>query len=106
MQWVKIFADEGDARKRMLPHKPQLLIIHGKRLCLVLHDDSFYAVQDSCTHSGASLSKGNINYLGEVVCPLHGYCFDLQNGREINSRCADLQTFPVKIDESGFYIGV
>lgn len=106
MQWIRIFASEAEARQRIQTDKPQLVIANSKRICLVRHADQFYAVQDSCSHSGESLSKGHINYLGEVICPLHNHCFDLQTGREISSRSADLVTYPIKIDESGFFIGV
>lgn len=106
VQWVKIFSGKAEASQRLQANKPQLVIANGKRICLVHYETKFYAVQDSCSHSGESLSKGHINYLGEVICPLHNHCFDLQTGREISSRSADLTTYPVKIDESGFFIGV
>jgi nitrite reductase/ring-hydroxylating ferredoxin subunit len=106
MQWVKIFSGEAEARQRIIPHRPQLLVLHGKRICLVLHNDQFLAVQDTCSHSGESLSKGTINYLGEIICPWHNYCFNLQTGRELDGRSRDLMTYPVKIDSDGFYVGV
>ena len=106
MDWIKVFSGADEARKRISTDKPQLLILHGKRVCLVLHNDTFFAVQDSCTHNGESLSKGHVNYLGEVICPLHNYQFNLQNGRECSSRSRDLVTYPVKIDESGFFVGI
>lgn len=106
MNWIKIFSGNDEARERILPDKPQLLVLHGKRICLVLHANTFFAIQDSCSHNGESLSKGNVNYLGEVVCPLHNYQFNLRNGRECNARSRDLLTYPVKIDETGFFVGI
>lgn len=106
MQWIKIFQTNEEAEQRIQSDKPQLVIANGKRICLVRHDGAYNAVQDSCTHSGESLSKGHVNYLGEVICPLHNHCFNLQTGRELSSRSADLVTYPIKIDETGFFIGV
>jgi nitrite reductase/ring-hydroxylating ferredoxin subunit len=106
MEWIKIFGSDAEARRQILADKPQLLVLYGKRICLALHNDKFFAVQDACTHNGESLSKGTINYLGEVICPLHNYQFDLQSGRECSSRSRDLTTYPVKIDESGFFVGI
>ena len=106
VEWVKIFSGSSEAEQRLQAGKPQLVIINSKRICLVRHSDKFYAVQDACSHSGESLSRGHINYMGEVICPLHNHCFDLQTGREIASRSADLKTYPIKIDDSGFFIGV
>lgn len=106
MDWIKIFDSESKARETITADKPQLLILNGKRICLALHNNTFFAVQDSCSHNGESLSKGNINYLGEIICPLHNYRFNLQNGRECGSRSRDLVTYPIKIDESGFFVGI
>lgn len=106
MNWIKIFSNEEEARKNLFPDKPRLLVVYGKRICLTFHDGKYYAVQDSCPHNGESLSKGQINYLGEIICPWHNYQFDLQSGRECQSRSRDLQTYPIKSDESGFFIGI
>lgn len=106
MEWVRVFPTEQEARRRIQNDKPQLVAIYGKRICLALHNDQFFAVQDSCTHNGESLSKGHINYLGEIVCPWHGYRFDLQTGRPCDSSSPDLATYPVKVDDTGFYVGI
>jgi nitrite reductase/ring-hydroxylating ferredoxin subunit len=106
MEWVKVFSGETEARQKITADKPQLVVLYGTRICLVLHNNNFFAVQDACTHNGESLSKGQLNYLGEIVCPLHNYQFDLRNGRECSSRSKDLKTYPVKVDESGFFIGI
>ena len=106
MDWIQIFPSAAKARVLLVENKPQLVIVHGKRICLVLRDGRFYAIQDACSHSSESLSKGAINYLGEVICPGHGYCFSLKTGRESAERSRDLDTYPVKEDETGFYIGI
>ena len=106
MKWVQIFPSATQARERLVENKPQLLIVHGKRICLVLRGGKFHAFQDTCPHSGESLSKGNINYLGEVICPGHGYCFSVNTGREANERSRDLEMYLVKEDETGFYLGI
>jgi len=106
MEWIKIFASEEEAKNKLSPGKPQLLILHGKRICLVWYQDVFLAVQDSCTHNGESLSKGAINYLGEIICPWHNYRFDLRTGKACDSSSADLKTYPVKSDPSGFFVGI
>jgi 3-phenylpropionate/trans-cinnamate dioxygenase ferredoxin subunit len=106
MQWVKIFADVSEAMARLNPGTTKLLIVDQKRICLARVEDQFFAVADKCSHNGESLSKGNINYLGEVVCPWHGYRFKLKTGRESAERSRDLDTYPIKVDETGFYIGL
>ena len=104
--WIKIFNTEFEARQRIDVDRPQLLIVREQRICLVLHDNNFMAVQDACTHNGQSLSKGHVNYLGEIVCPWHGYRFDLSTGVPCDSSCPDLVTYPIRIDETGFYLAI
>ena len=104
--WIKIFSSESEARQRIRPDVPQLVIVGSTRICLVLHNNSFAAVQDACSHNGQSLSKGSVNYLGEIVCPWHGYRFNLNTGRPCDSSSPDLITYAVRMDETGFYIAV
>jgi nitrite reductase/ring-hydroxylating ferredoxin subunit len=65
----------------------------------------FLAIQDKCTHH-ESLSKGRINYRRKIVCPFHGFRFDLNSGMACDSVRHDLATYPIKSDDSGFFIGV
>jgi nitrite reductase/ring-hydroxylating ferredoxin subunit len=106
MEWIKIFSTVDEAKVRLTVDHPQLVIIGAVRVCLVRRGETFFAVQDSCSHNGESLSGGKVNYLGEVVCPWHGYRFELATGRATDSSCGDLKTYPIKFDESGFFIGI
>ena len=106
MEWVKIFENEDRARKIVTEDVPQLVIVNGVHILVAVHEGRFYALQDRCTHSGESLSKGKINYRGEIVCPWHGYRFQLNGGMACDSSCPDLVTYPIKIDDTGFFIGV
>jgi nitrite reductase/ring-hydroxylating ferredoxin subunit len=106
MEWFKIFSSESEALTRINSSTPQLLVINGTRIALACFNGKFFAVQDACTHNSESLSKGKVNAFGEIICPWHGYRFDLQSGQAQDSSCQSLKTFPVKIDESGFYVGI
>jgi nitrite reductase/ring-hydroxylating ferredoxin subunit len=106
MRWIKIFDSLTSANENLAANKPRLLIIGDTRICLVMRDHKIYAVSDRCTHNGESLSKGNVNFAGEIVCPWHGYQFNLQNGREWQERSRDLVTFPIREDADGLYIGI
>ena len=103
---VRVFANMEEAENRLTNNKPQLLIVGGVRICLVLREGELSAVQDRCTHNGESLSKGTVNYLGEVVCPLHGHRFDLRTGRESGERSDDLITYPVSNTPEGIFVNV
>lgn len=106
MDWIKIFESKASAEVVLTENQPRLLVVRGKRICLVRREGKVFGVQDKCNHSGESLSKGNVNYLGEVVCPLHHYQFNLKTGRESAQRCHDLECFPVKESDEGIFIGL
>lgn len=105
MQWIKIFNSREEALARMNALQPQLVVIDSKRLCLTRVGDDFFAVGDKCSHNGESLSKGKVNYLGEVICPWHGYRFNVKTG-QCAERYPDIPTYPVRVDADGLFIGL
>lgn len=106
MHWVKIFSNRAEAIAQVAPGTTRLLVVHGKRICLGMMGQQLYAVDDRCPHQGESLSKGKINYLGEVICPWHGYRFNLKTGREASEHCQDVGSYPINEVEQGVFIGL
>jgi len=59
--------------------------------------DRIFAVGDSCTHMGASLSEGYLD--GDcVVCPWHGWVFQLEDGASMFELGEALPVYPVRIE--------
>ena len=62
-------------------------------------DGQVYAIEDACNHAGASLAEG---WLEDkcVVCPMHGYVFDLASGKLLRPRglCGDQRTYRASIE--------
>jgi nitrite reductase/ring-hydroxylating ferredoxin subunit len=59
---------------------------------------AYYAIEDACNHAGASLADGGRS--GDcVVCPMHGYVFDLRSGRLIQPAglCDDQRAFVCEV---------
>lgn len=60
------------------------------------------AIEDACNHGGASLCAGerSTHRPNCVVCPLHGYVFDLRNGKVVvpQGLCDDQRTFETTIE--------
>ncbi|MBN8576319.1 MAG: Rieske 2Fe-2S domain-containing protein [Cyclobacteriaceae bacterium] len=106
MKWIKLFNSRQAALDKIADHQPRLVAVGEQQICLVRQGDSFYAVSNRCTHNGESLSKGKVNFANEIVCPWHGYQFNLKTGREYQQRSADLETFPIKIEPDGVYIAL
>jgi nitrite reductase/ring-hydroxylating ferredoxin subunit len=62
------------------------------------------AIEDACNHAGASLSTGTRSSLRPdcVVCPMHGYVFDLRDGHVVvpQGLCDDQRTFVTTVEGS------
>jgi len=72
------------AEKKDLPaHSAKAVEVNGKQIALFNVDDKYYAIDDTCTHAGGTLSDGNV--IGTVVtCPWHGATFDITNGEVLS----------------------
>jgi len=74
--------------------KMQKVTADGKEILVVNIAGNYYAINDTCTHAGASLSEGNLD--GSIItCGWHGAKFDCKTGR--------LSAFPAKIKDIGAY---
>ncbi|WP_338762329.1 Rieske 2Fe-2S domain-containing protein [Bernardetia sp. ABR2-2B] len=104
---TKLFSSEEEATKKIKLGTSILLTVsdtnnEDEKICLSHTKDGFFAVQNSCSHSGADLHKGFINEQNEVVCPLHSYCFNLKTGNATRGKAASLKTYKLewRLDET------
>ena len=62
--------------------KPVAIDVDGVAVCVARVGDEVFAVADTCTHSEASLSEGEITGT-KIECWLHGAEFDLRTGQAL-----------------------
>ena len=55
----------------LLPGKPVKIEKNGKSICMTRVGDEIFAIDDTCTHSDASLAEGEVNGY-KIECWLHG----------------------------------
>ena len=78
--------------------KPVRLEKNGRSICVARIGDEVFALDDTCTHSDASLSEGEI-IDGAIECWLHGAHFDLRTGEALTPPAVTpLQRYEVKVD--------
>ena len=80
------------------------LDINGKKLCIGKHNNQLFACTQKCPHAGGILADGYIDATGNLVCPLHRYKFNPQNGRNISGEGYFLKTFLIEEREDGVFI--
>ena len=70
----------------------------GKTICVARVGDEVFAIDDTCSHSDASLSEGDVTDF-KIECWLHGAEFDLRTGEALTPPAvAPLRTYGVHVD--------
>lgn len=78
----------------------------GRKICIGRHDGNVFAFAYKCPHAGGILADGFIDALGNVVCPLHRYKYDMKNGRNVSGEGYYLTHWPVEQRDDGVYVGM
>jgi 3-phenylpropionate/trans-cinnamate dioxygenase ferredoxin subunit len=82
--------------------KPVKVEKDGKTICVARVGDEVFAVDDTCSHSDASLSEGDVTDF-KIECWLHGAEFDLRTGEALTPPAvAPLHTSGVHVDGDSF----
>jgi nitrite reductase/ring-hydroxylating ferredoxin subunit len=79
--------------------------IGNKKICVVIHNKEFYACAAKCPHASGIMADGYVDALGNIVCPLHRYKFNLKNGINISGEGYFLKTYPVECRNDGVFVG-
>lgn len=102
----RLFDKKEDFENSLQNNQPRLVVAGNQNICVVRKQDKLIAFKNECPHMGQGLNDGLVNYLGEIVCPLHGYKFSLVHGEEEKQRCASLTFIPVEFSEEGVFLDV
>jgi 3-phenylpropionate/trans-cinnamate dioxygenase ferredoxin subunit len=78
----------------------------GKTICIGKHNDQLFGFAYKCPHASGILANGFIDPLGNIVCPLHRYRFNLENGRNTSGEGYYLKTYPLELRPDGVYAGI
>jgi nitrite reductase (NADH) small subunit len=110
-------ADFEGGRRRML-------VVNGREIVVLRHEDRFYAYENVCLHMGGPVAEGVLIpkveailgdggvQLGErfnsdemhIVCPWHGWEYDLETGEFMGDRRRKLRKFETQRRGDDVYI--
>ena len=79
------------------------LTVNGTEAAVFKHEGRLYATQNWCPHAGAALAGGIVE-AGEIVCPAHGYRFDVKTGTCSTDAQLSLKCFGLVPEGPGFSI--
>ena len=79
--------------------------VNGKDIVVANIGGDYFAMNDTCTHAGASLSEGKIED-STIICAWHGAQFDCKNGKLIKfpAKINDLEVYNVIVEEDNILI--
>ena len=102
--WHKI----AESEKELQFNENNLLVTtaNKKKITIGKHNGELYACGYACPHAGGILSEGHIDALGNIVCPLHHYRFNIKNGRNTSGEGYFLKPYPVELRTDGVYVGM
>jgi ferredoxin-nitrite reductase len=81
----------------------RLVTVNGAEVAVFRRQDRIYAIQNRCPHEGAGLCGGAVD--GEdVICPLHGYRFNLETGTCSTDPALRAKTFALVPHAGGFTV--
>jgi nitrite reductase (NADH) small subunit len=69
-----------------------------RQVALFYQEGTYRAVDNLCPHMAGPLSAGDVNG-SIVVCPWHGWEFDLKTGQCLNIAHSKVETFALKIED-------
>ena len=71
--------------------------IGGRQIALFNAGGQLYAIDNTCRHRGGPLGEGDL--IGTtVVCPWHGWEYDVTNGQAIDDPGVKIACFAVRVD--------
>ena len=79
----------------------------GKDILVTNVDGNYYAMDDTCTHAGASLSEGSLDG-STVTCPWHGSTWDCKTGKMIafGVQLNALSSYKVTVESDEIFVEV
>lgn len=68
-----------------IPPGDRIVVEIGRKWVAIFNvDNTYYAIEDRCTHDDGPLAEGILD--GVVIeCPRHGACFDITNGKVLSA---------------------
>ena len=69
----------------------------GKQIALFNAGGKFYAIDNTCKHRGGPLGEGELDGT-TVICPWHGWEYDITTGGNLDDPNVKLGCYPVKIE--------
>src|SRR5262245_57098962 len=77
--------------------------VNGKSIAVFNVAGRYYAIDNLCPHRGGPLGEGDVE--GQiVVCPWHGWRWDVTTGANANNPAVRVSCYPVTVDQGTIFV--
>ena len=89
----------------ILPGKMIKVSSDGRDILVANIDGEYCATDDTCTHSGSSLSEGKLDGC-TITCGWHGAQFDCKTGKLVKfpAKIGDLASYNVTVESDNVFV--
>ena len=87
------------------PNQMKKVSIDGNDIVVMNIDANYFAISDTCSHAGGSLSEGKIEG-STITCDWHGAQFECENGKLVKFpvQINDLKSYKVVIESDDIFV--
>ena len=83
----------------------RIIEAHGISIGVFHNKGNWHAIRNSCLHRGGPVATGKL-VDDQIICPWHGYTYDLTSGRLIMDPSARLEVYDVILEEGKVFVRV
>lgn len=81
------------------------ILVDGIDVAVFKLDGRLFALRNDCPHQHFHILHEGVMIEGAVICPMHGWAFDLETG-ESRAGQGRLTTYPVSVEKDVVYVDV
>lgn len=85
------------------PGRGKVVHAEGQDIALFNVDGTFHAIHNTCLHRGGPLGDGELKGT-TVICPWHGWQYDVTTGNNVKNPAVTVASFPVKVEGSDVFV--
>ncbi len=94
---------QGPSAEAVLEGKPYRMKGEGYDILLVRKANTLFAYKNACAHMGLPLD-GGILQEETLICPWHGFRFDITTGECLTTPHAQLEPYPLRIQDGIIWV--
>lgn len=86
-------------------NRRKVISIGNDQIALFYFEGKVYAINNICAHKGGPLDEGKLDD-EEVICPWHGFMYNIKTGVCLNHPGFSVKTFKVKVENEKVMISL